>query len=145
MNDKEIDIAAVESIIGYNFKDKKLLKTALTHSSYANERMLENYERLEYLGDSVLGFFAAEFLYRKTNGAEGNLTEERKGIVSEKALVKISESLGFPAIMLNRLQDEPSAKVKSDLVESMIAAVYLDGGIEAARKFFDNKLIVSLN
>ena len=86
-------IAEFESVIGYEFKDKELLKIALTHSSYANEnKMPVNNERLEFLGDSVLGFVTAEYLFSEFKGRpEGELTKLRAAVVCEKSLFRFAE------------------------------------------------------
>ena len=83
-----------EKLIGYRFRDRKLLETALTHSSYANEHKCKSYERLEFLGDSVLGFVAAEYLFHHfPELPEGQLTKNRAALVCEKSLCGFSKSL----------------------------------------------------
>lgn len=131
-----------ERRIGYEFKDKSLLKRALTHSSYANEKGtgLQN-ERLEFLGDSVLGFITAEYLFdHYKDKAEGDLTKKRAYAVCEKTLFGYAEKIGLgDMILLGRGEERTGGRhrpsVVSDAFEAVIAAIYLDGGIENARKF----------
>lgn len=131
-----------ERRIGYEFKDKSLLKRALTHSSYANEKGtgLQN-ERLEFLGDSVLGFITAEYLFdHYKDKAEGDLTKKRAYAVCEKTLFGYAEKIGLgDMILLGRGEERTGGRqrpsVVSDAFEAVIAAIYLDGGIENAKKF----------
>ena len=110
----------LEEKIGYRFKNRGLLVTALTHSSYANERHstpCQSYERLEFLGDSILGYVTAEFLYsHEPSLPEGRMTRLRAELVCEGSL-----------------RERPS--ILADMVESIIAALYLDSGIDEARRF----------
>ncbi len=131
-----------EKKIGYEFKDKSLLKRALTHSSYANEKGtgLDN-ERLEFLGDSVLGFITAEYLFEHyKDKAEGDLTKKRAYAVCEKTLFGYAEKIGLGEMILLGKGEEITGgrqrpSVVSDAFEAVIAAIYLDGGIENAKKF----------
>ncbi len=131
-----------ERRIGYEFKDKTLLKRALTHSSYANEKGtgLDN-ERLEFLGDSVLGFITAEYLFEHyKDKAEGDLTKKRAYAVCEKTLFGYAEKIGLgEMIILGRGEERTGGRkrpsVVSDAFEALIAAIYLDGGIQNAKKF----------
>jgi len=131
-----------EKKIGYEFKDKSLLKRALTHSSYANEMGtgLDN-ERLEFLGDSVLGFITAEYLFNHyKDKAEGDLTKKRAYAVCEKTLFGYAEKIGLgDMILLGKGEERTGGRqrpsVVSDAFEAVIAAIYLDGGIENAKKF----------
>ncbi len=131
-----------EKRIGYVFKDKALLKRALTHSSYANETGtgLDN-ERLEFLGDSVLGFITAEYLFKLyRDKAEGELTKKRANAVCEKTLFEYAEKINLgDMILLGRGEEHTGGRhrpsVVSDAFEALIAAIYLDGGIEEAEKF----------
>ncbi len=119
-----------------------MLEKALTHSSFANEGHGngECYERLEFLGDSVLGFITAKYLYEKDRGPEGELTKLRAAVVCEKALCSYSKQLGIGEFM--RLghgeaqsggADRPS--ILADMYEAVLAAIYLDGGMEPAEQF----------
>ena len=131
-----------ERRIGYEFKDKSLLQRALTHSSYANEKGtgLDN-ERLEFLGDSVLGFITAEYLFdHYKDNAEGDLTKKRAYAVCEKTLFGYAEKIGLgDMILLGKGEERTGGRqrpsVVSDAFEAVIAAIYLDGGIENAKKF----------
>ena len=131
-----------EQRIGYEFKDRSLLLRALTHSSYANEKGtgLDN-ERLEFLGDSVLGFITAEYLFEhyKTK-QEGELTKKRAYAVCEKTLFGYAEKIGLGDIILLGKGEEHTGgrqrpSIVSDAFEAVIAAIYLDGGIEEAKRF----------
>ena len=128
--------------IGYAFKQPTLLENALTHSSYANEgkRGLKSNERLEFLGDSVLGFITAGYLFRHGTGEEGELTRLRASLVCEKALSAYARKIGLgECLLLGRGElrgggaDRPS--ILADAFEAVIAALYLDGGLQAAEKF----------
>ena len=128
--------------IGYTFREPMLLENALTHSSYANEgnRGLKSNERLEFLGDSVLGFITAGYLFRHGSGQEGELTRLRATLVCEKALCSYARKLGLgDCLLLGRGElrgggaDRPS--ILADAFEAVIAAVYLDGGLQAAEAF----------
>ena len=131
-----------EKKIGYEFKDKSLLLRALTHSSYANERGtgLDN-ERLEFLGDSVLGFITAEYLFEHyKNKQEGELTKKRAYAVCEKRLFQYAEKIQLgDMILLGKGEEHTGGRhrpsVVSDAFEAVIAAIYLDGGIEEAKRF----------
>ena len=131
-----------EKKIGYEFKDKSLLLRALTHSSYANEKGtgLDN-ERLEFLGDSVLGFITAEYLFEHyKNKQEGELTKKRAYAVCEKTLFGYAEKIDLgDMILLGKGEEHTGGRqrpsVVSDAFEAVIAAIYLDGGIEEAKNF----------
>ena len=133
---------ALQNKIGYRFQDLSLLQTALTHSSYANEHahgQLPCYERLEFLGDSILGLTAAEFLYRRQPELpEGKMTRIRAELVCEDSLHRAAVTLGLgPLMRLGRgaelSGDRNRPSILADMVEALIAAVYLDGGMEPAR------------
>lgn len=137
-----MSISAFEEIIGYTFKDKELLKTALTHSSYANENKLhEDNERLEFLGDSVLGFVTAEYLFSQfKNRPEGELTKLRAAVVCEKSLFKFAEKISLGQyIYMGKGEDHSGGRnrpsIVSDAFEAVIAAMYLDGGIEVVKPY----------
>ena len=118
----------LETIIGYKFKNPKLLETALTHTSYANESRtpVQHNERLEFLGDSVLQIVSADYLFHAyADRPEGDLTRIRASLVSEGALFRGEERCGG--------RTRPS--VVSDAFEAVIAALYLDGGMEVAKSF----------
>lgn len=127
-------LAEYEKLIGYEFKDKSLLETALTHASYANENRCQSYERLEFLGDSVLGFVTAEYLFRHFSDLpEGQLTKTRAALVCEKSLCGFSRALEVGSFlrlshgeMHSGGRERPS--ILADVFESTVAAVYLDSG-----------------
>ena len=136
------ELSELEEKIGYRFKDKELLARAMTHSSYANEKgHKKDNERLEFLGDSVLGFITAEYLFTTMRSTrEGELTKLRSGAVCEKSLAVFARELELGAFLyLGKGEkntggdDRPS--ILSDAFESLIAAIYLDGGIDEAKKF----------
>jgi len=140
----------LEEKIGYRFKNRNYLQTALTHSSYANEKhncSCMSYERQEFLGDSVLGLVTAEFLYaHEPMLPEGRMTRLRAELVCEASLHKTALSLGLGEYM--RLgkgeantggRERPS--ILADMVEAIIAAIYLDSGMEEARRFVLEKVL----
>ena len=131
-----------EEKIGYSFKDKSLLELALTHSSYANENKLKkNNERFEFLGDSVLGFVTAEYLFSEyKNRPEGEMTKLRAAVVCEKSLFKFAEQIDLGKyILLGRGEESTGGRnrpsVVSDAFEAVVAAIYLDGGMDAAKPY----------
>ncbi|MDR1465095.1 MAG: ribonuclease III [Oscillospiraceae bacterium] len=138
-----MNTAALEQAIGYAFARPALLEQALTHSSYANERRdsVGCNERLEFLGDSVLGFVAAEYLYAAhPNLPEGELTKRRAAAVCEPALCAYAQSFGL-GDYLRLGKGEAAAgggrrpSILADAFEALLAAIYLDGGIAPARGF----------
>lgn len=141
----------LEGRIGYKFKDRDLLITALTHSSYANERHgrgFSSYERLEFLGDSILGLVTADFLYRHSMELpEGRMTRLRAELVCESSLHRLALSLGLGGYMRLGKGEERSGgrerpSILADMVEAMIAAIYLDGGMDKARAFIHEQLLL---
>lgn len=134
----------LEQRIGYIFEDKSLLEEALTHSSYANEHGLGRLgcnERLEFLGDAVLSAVVADHLYRTLPDVEeGELTKQRAAMVCESALamfardIDLGKDMRFGKGELKTHGNERDS-ILSDCFEAVIAAIYLDGGVEAARKF----------
>lgn len=124
--------------VGYEFKDKNLLKRALTHAS----KSAINYERLEFLGDSILDFVVGEYLFMQSDKAEGELTVLRSHFVSEANLCKVFDDLNIAdkIILGKSWKGALSKAVKCDIVEAIIAAIYIDGGMVEARKFIVEKL-----
>lgn len=135
-------IEKFEQIIGYEFKNKELIHHALSHSSYANERKIPggSNERLEFLGDSVLSIVVSEHLYTHlTNVAEGELTKLRASLVCEKSLHIFAKQINLgDFLMLGKGEENTGGRerpsILADAFEAVIAAIYLDGGLEAARK-----------
>lgn len=130
--------------IDYRFKDKKLISTALTHSSYANEHKnekIECNERLEFLGDAILGFVIGEYIFKKFSmWPEGKLTKLRANVVCETMLSKKGKELGINNVLkLGNGEEHTGGRdrnsIIADAVESVIGAIYLDGGMDEARKF----------
>ena len=143
----------LEAVIGYHFHNISLLQNALTHSSYANERwhnsLLSN-ERLEFLGDSVLGMLVAEYLYRNfPNRPEGELTRMRADMVCEKTLAGVAEKIHLGQhLLLGHGEEQGGGRsresILADAVESVIAASFLDGGMEAALHFIKTFILVEV-
>ena len=140
-------MSRLEEKIGYHFQHPELLQTALTHSSYANEHSCESYERLEFLGDSVLGFLTAEFLYEHEPAVpEGRMTRLRAELVCEQSLYTVAMRLGISGNMklgksAERTGERKRQSILADMVEAILAAVYLDGGMEPARIFVRRELL----
>ena len=137
-------ICDLEKAIGYRFQNISLLQNALAHSSYANERWhnsLMSNERLEFLGDSILGMTVADYLYRTfPDRPEGELTRMRADMVCEKTLAAVANQIGLGQHLLlghgeERLGGRNRESILADAVESIIAACYLDGGFESAAAF----------
>ncbi len=130
--------------IGYQFHEEVLLKQALTHSSFANEQKinkLKNYERLEFLGDAVLELISSEFLYNENvDMPEGQLTRLRASMVCEPALAYCARDIRLNSyILLGKGEEATGGRTRdsiiSDVMEAVIGAIFLDGGIENAKKF----------
>ncbi|MBE6934408.1 MAG: ribonuclease III [Ruminococcaceae bacterium] len=143
----------LEAAIGYRFRNITLLQNALSHSSYANERWhngLKSNERLEFLGDSILGMLVADYLYQKfPDRLEGELTRMRADMVCEKTLAKVANTLNLGKhLMLGRGEELGGGRnresILADAVESVIAACYLDGGMDAAIKFIQKFILVNV-
>lgn len=132
----------LEERINYHFSNKMYLKTALTHSSYANEeRGLKSNERLEFLGDSVLSIIVSQYLFELyKNKQEGDLTKLRASLVCEKTLAEFARSIDLGGhLLLGRGEQNSGGRerpsILSDAFEAVIAAIFLDGGMEEAKKF----------
>ena len=146
-------INELEKAIGYEFRNITLLQNALSHSSYANERWhdsLKSNERLEFLGDSVLGMLVADYLYRTfPDRPEGELTRMRADMVCEKTLATVANRLGLGQhLMLGKGEELGGGRsresILADAVESVIAACYLDGGMDAAVQFIQKFILVNV-
>lgn len=129
----------IEEQIGYKFKNKDLLKTALSHSSYANENHTRNNERLEFLGDSVLSIIVSDYIFKKMeNVDEGDLSRFRATLVCEHSLAEISKKISLcELIFLGRGEEKTGGRrrpsIISDAFEALLGAIYLDGGMDTAR------------
>lgn len=135
-----------EENINYKFSNKELLKTALTHTSYAYERGVESNEKLEFLGDSILEFISSEFLYNNYYKLkEGEMTKVRATVVCEESLYKIAIKHNFSDFLYlgksEKTGDMNNKKaILADSVEAVIAAIYLDSNIEEVKKFIIDNL-----
>ena len=146
-------IKDLEAAIGYHFQNISLLQNALTHSSYANERwhnsLLSN-ERLEFLGDSILGMVVAEYLFRTfPNRPEGELTRMRADMVCEKTLAAVANEIRLGEhLLLGHGEEQGGGRsrnsILADAMESVIAACFLDGGMEAAQRFIRRFILVEV-
>ena len=131
----------LEEAIGHTFRNKELLKIAMTHASYANEYNCESNEKLEFLGDSILEYVSSDYIYQKyPKLKEVEMTKVRATVVCENCLHKIARRLNFSDFLqvgkserLNHGNTRPA--VMADSVEAVIAAIYFDGGLEKAREF----------
>lgn len=136
----------LEEKIGYVFKDKNLLKKALTHTSYAYENKIESNEKFEFLGDSILEFISSKYIYNNYSKLkEGEMTKVRAAVVCEESLYKIAHKHGFEDYLyLGKSQLANESKVRpailADSVEAVIAAIFFDSGIEQAEKFIVENL-----
>ena len=129
--------------MGIEIKNKELLETALTHSSYSNEHNCDNYERLEYLGDAILESVTSEYLYLNTDYSEGEMTKIRANYVCEKALATYSKKMGIDRYIrlghgqINNLNDT----IIADVFEAVAAAIYLDQGYEVVKKYLQDIIV----
>lgn len=127
---------------GITIKREKLLRTALTHSSYANEHGGECYERLEYLGDAVLEIVCSDYLYNKTDYSEGEMSNLRRHYVCEAALDEYAKEINLKDyILLGNGMSEANKTIVADVFEALIAVVYLEYGLDKVKVLF-NRLIV---
>ncbi|MCL2599496.1 MAG: ribonuclease III domain-containing protein [Firmicutes bacterium] len=141
----------IQEIIGYRFCDQNLLQQALVTPSYANDHKIESNDRLEFLGDRVLGLVVAERLYKQKGLRAGVMTDQMKAFVENAHLPICAERLGLVVAGGDKQYTCPFAKVSkpgflsikqvADLVESLIGAVYLDGGLHAAAKVVGKILV----
>jgi len=138
------DVSNLENIIGYHFKDESLIRQAMTHSSFSNEQKIgkwDNYERIEFLGDAVLELVSSDFFYKAyPEETEGNLTKMRASSVCEQALAITARQLDLGNYMIFGKGEENSGgrereSIIADAVEALIGAIYLDSGLDDAKKF----------
>ena len=129
--------------LGIRIKSKKILYTALTHSSYAYEEEVEDYERLEFLGDSVLQIIISEYLYLNTKLSEGDMSKTRASFVCEAALARYSKDIGLVKYInvghghTNNINDT----IIADVFESVLGAIYLSNGMKDAKKLVESVVI----
>jgi len=138
-----------QQVIGYRFRNLDLLVASLTHASGANSRITSN-ERLEFLGDAILGSVVCELLYHRfPEYLEGELTRIKSVVVSRRTCTKISKQLGLQEFLIlgkgMTTQLHVPASVLADVLESLLAAMYLDGGIEVAREFIHRHIIPEID
>lgn len=123
-------------------KNKELLNTAFTHTSYANEHNCESYERLEYLGDAVLEIVCSDYLYKETNYPEGQMSRLRSLYVCENALYEYSKSIDLKRhIKLGNGITEANKTIIADVFEAVMGVIYLESGIEAVKKIFSDLIV----
>ena len=148
MTEEAARLAATEVAIGVRFHDHELLRRALTHRSYVNELgrdARDSNERLEFLGDALLGFLVADWLYRRfTDLPEGELTARRVALIRTDTLAHWSRQLGLgPLLYLSKGEVAPdvlSDRILANTFEALLAAIHLDAGLETARSFLDQRL-----
>ena len=141
-----MNLEEFENKIEYKFKDIKLLKNAFTHTSYANENKVQSNEKLEFLGDAILEFTVSEYLYKNYKTLkEGEMTKVRATVVCEDSLYKIATKYHFEELLYLGRSERLSGgaqkpAILADSVEAVIAAIFMDSGIEEARKFIVENL-----
>lgn len=145
-----MDLKVLEENIGYKFNNIELLKTALTHKSYANENNVVSYERLEFLGDSILEFISSKILYKEyKNLSEGEMTKVRAYSVCEDSLFEIATEHNFSDFLYLGKSEKTSKNNKkailADTVEAIIAAIYMDSNIGNAEIFIENNIRKMIN
>ena len=141
-----MELYKLERSIGYEFKDKSILQTALTHTSYAYQNHVQSYEKLEFLGDSILEFISSEYIYETyPNLTEGEMTKVRATVVCESSLSKTAKLHNFSDFLnLGKSEKKSFGQARTaileDVFEAVVAAIYKDGGLESARKFIIENL-----
>ena len=147
------DIKKFQEVIEYHFHDEKLLRQALTHSSFANEKHLKKHsdnERLEFLGDAVLEIISSEFLYKEyPDKPEGELTKLRASIVCEPTLALCTKDIALGEyLLLGKGEDQTGGRgrksILSDALEAVIGAIYLDGGFANAKEFIHKYILTDI-
>ena len=144
MNNQELE--KMQKNIQYKFKNLELLKTALTHTSYAYDHNIESNEKLEFLGDSILEFVSSQYIYKNYSKLrEGEMTKVRATVVCEASLYKIAKQHKFSEYLYIGKSEQQSKgnekpAILADSVEAVIAAIFLDGGLEPACKFIIENL-----
>ncbi len=149
---KDEDISRFEQLIGYTFRDKQLLVQAFTHSSFVNEQKINrhpDYERLEFLGDAVLEMISSAYLFRKfPDKKEGEMSKMRASLVCEGALAFDAKVLDLKSyILLGKGEEATGGRDKesiiADVMEAVIGALFLDGGIEQSKRFIDSYILTN--
>ena len=140
----------IEKRIGYTFKNKQLLQTALTHTSHANMHDVESNEKLEFLGDSILEFVSSKYLYNNfTKLNEGEMTKVRATVVCENSLYEVAKKLEIGHFLITSkgegFGNVQNKAILADAIESIIAAIYLDSNVENAEKFIISNLKDAIN
>lgn len=136
-------LAGLEGEIGYQFEDLRILEQAVTHSSYGDGRAKkENYERLEFLGDRVLGLLTAERLFALDSGNEGSMARKLNALVRKEACARIARRVNLGAYLLMspsevRQGGRDKTSILGDACEALLAAIYLDGDLETVKTFYD--------
>ncbi len=127
---------------GIIIENEKLLKTALTHSSYSNEHNTECYERLEYLGDAVLEIVCSDYLYNNTNYEEGKMSRLRSLYVCENALYEYSKEINLKKyILIGNGLEEANKTIIADVFEALMAVIYLEKGLDSVKKLFQELIV----
>lgn len=137
------ELHEAEQKLGYTFRDRQLLEACFTHSSYAAQHGCQSNERLEFLGDALLGFIVAEELYRGGEAPEGEMTRARIRMVSAPPLAAAVRADGLERFLRAADIRNVGEKAVSSLFEALTAGIYLDGGLDAARAFVRAKLLVA--
>ena len=147
-----INTKQISNILGYNFKDENILKTAFTHSSYANMHGLDSNERLEFLGDSVLNFCTTEYLYKNFDFSEGDSSKIRAYLVSSEYVSEYIKQNNLTKFLLcHNFNPHTSQNVMGDLFEAIVGAMLLDSDLETCKKFvykslnYSHDLIISVH
>ena len=145
-----MDLAILEKNINYKFKNRQMLKKALTHSSYANENGVESYEKLEFLGDSILEFISSKYIYKNhQNLKEGEMSKLRSDVVCEQSLYEVALRNEFDKFLLlgKGLQSSHNSykSILADTVEAVIAAIYFDSDLAQCEKFIIDNLKVYID
>ena len=154
MTEREKEVLKLQDVIGYRFKNQKLLIEALSHTSYTNERKLEkhhSYQRLEFLGDAILEAAVSRYLFEKyPEKSEGELTRERAAMVCEEALAKCARSINLGDYILLGVGEKKNHgnernSILCDVFEAIIGAIYMDGGILCTKEFVVKYLLNTSN
>ena len=144
------ELEGLEKELGYEFRNKKLLEKALTHTSYAYEKKVPSNEKLEFLGDSILEFVSSEYIYQNyPNLKEGEMTKVRASVVCEKSLYEVAKKHNFSDFLRLGKSEKASREeirpaIMADSVEAVIAAMFLDTGLEPSKNFIIKNLKASI-